>query len=412
MLTKEEIQRSITELQYQYQSLIREGSYKLAKIRKERVKKLREQLKQLNKTKVQDSMDILRLCGYAADAMAGPGYKIKFGKDPHGNEEVEVKLDSGQIKSFRGTDATREAYKWIKANVTNKDSAIKVGPWMIYQEGNEISVHRGGRAWAQGFKSVQEAKSWIKQKEHWIETGKDEWPTFTKGSKDATTYKPGDRVTIAGGYSARIMSENNGTYIAQLPSGKKIELIANEILSKDDDATEHGSIEQYGKGTKTESMGLSDDPVLAQDAYQESYKNLKIILGNESYKITSPDGRTVLEEGLKTGYSKNDLLAFAKRKVDQLKREMGDIDKVFSTRDSWTSVYEKAFGNQSVSTLESLKSKSDIIRHFQKLGIDPNSADAKEAMRRWFNSDSKPVKDADPKVAEAQAIINLCGGIF
>ena len=226
-MTKEEIQRSITELQYQYQSLIREGSYKLAKIRKERIKKLREQLKQLNKTKVQDSMDILRLCGYAADAMAGPGYKIKFGKDPHGNEEVEVKLDSGQIKSFRGTDATREAYKWIKANVTDND----------------------------------------------------ECPTFTKGSKD-------------------------------------------------DDATEHGSIKQYGKGTETESMDLSDDPVLAQD--------------------------------------------------------------------SWTSVYEKAFGNQSMNTLESLKSKLDVIRHFQKLGIDPNSADAKEAMRRWFNSDSKLVKDGGP----------------
>ena len=182
MMTKEEIQRSITELQYQYQALIREGSYKLAQIRKERIKKLREQLKQLSKAKVQDSMDVLRLCGYTSDA------------------------------------------------------SVQVGPWTIYQEGNEISVHRGGRAWAQGFKSVQEAKAWIKQKEHWIETGKDEGPTFTKGSKD-------------------------------------------------DDATEHGSIEQYGKGTKTESMGLSDDPVLAQDA-GSSNPNVDV------KKVISKGGRT------------------------------------------------------------------------------------------------------------------------
>lgn len=35
--------------------------------------------------------------------------------------------------------------------------------------------------------------------------------------------------------------------------------------TKDDDATEHGSIEELGKNKKTESMPLEKDPTLAQD---------------------------------------------------------------------------------------------------------------------------------------------------
>lgn len=337
MMTKEEIQRDIQDLTYQYQALIREGSYKLAKIRKERIKKLREQLKQMDKTKVQDSMDILRLCGYTNDAGVIMNLKANLGGhfSIYTDGTLEYYDPFGNKKGTRKFPNPREAEKYVRENFAiTKDSAIQVGPWVIYQEGNEISVHRGGRAWAQGFKSVQEAKAWIQKKERWLETGKDECPTFTKGSKDATTYKPGDRVTIAGGYSARIMSENNGTYIAQLPSGKKIELIANEILSKDDDATEHGSIEQYGKGTKTESMGLSDDPVLAQD-------------GPSNWE----------------------------KRQDWLEEQIRKLSK-----------YGDRYTQQK---LRAYKEEYDAIT------------------RRLSST-----KDSDPKVAEAQAIINLCGGIF
>lgn len=54
--------------------------------------------------------------------MGGPGYKIKFGRDPQGNEEVEVRLESGKTKKFRGTEAVKEAYVWIN---TNKDACEK-----------------------------------------------------------------------------------------------------------------------------------------------------------------------------------------------------------------------------------------------------------------------------------------------
>lgn len=387
MMTKEEIQRSITELQYQYQALIREGSYKLAQIRKERIKKLREQLKQLSKAKVQDSMDVLRLCGYTSDA------------------------------------------------------SVQVGPWTIYQEGNEISVHRGGRAWAQGFKSVQEAKAWIKQKEHWIETGKDEGPTFTKGSKD-------------------------------------------------DDATEHGSIEQYGKGTKTESMGLSDDPVLAQDAgssnpnvdvkkviskggrtaYGIYYKGYQVKVVNtieEAYQkaetlgklMSNKDGgpgsgikghRTPENEEPKKGSSSGyddpeiqkikekwankkseglgseygDLLSYLKKKATE-SGELPKMDEYYKLSDKLIEMRKK--GKKDTEEYKAVeRQKKDFNKKFNKvykeLESKAKSLSSESEQKRLDEvaqfakknklKDSKPVKDANPKVAEAQAIINLCGGIF
>lgn len=116
--SKEEIEYSIRELQAQYEALIAEGSYKLADQRLKRIKELTQQLKTMK-----DTHEILTLCGYATDAMGGPGYKIKFGRDPQGNEEVEVRLESGKTKKFRGTEAVKEAYVWIN---TNKDACEKV----------------------------------------------------------------------------------------------------------------------------------------------------------------------------------------------------------------------------------------------------------------------------------------------
>lgn len=332
MMTKEEIQRSITELQYQYQALIREGSYKLAQIHKERIKKLREQLKQLSKAKVQDSMDVLRLCGYTSDA------------------------------------------------------SVQVGPWTIYQEGNEISVHRGGRAWAQGFKSVQEAKAWIQKKERWLETGQDECPTFTKGSKD-------------------------------------------------DDATEHGSIEQYGKGTETESMGLSDDPVLAQDGGPGSgIKGHRTPENEEPKKGSSsgyddPEIQKIKEkwankksEGLGSEYG--DLLSYLKKKATE-SGELPKMDEYYKLSDKLIEMRKK--GKKDTEEYKAVeRQKKDFNKKFNKvykeLESKAKSLSSESEQKRLDEvaqfakknklKDSKPVKDANPKVAEAQAIINLCGGIF
>ena len=55
-------------------------------------------------------------------------------------------------------------------------------------------------------------------------------------------------------------------------ANKKRKEFANEMsrtaLNKDDDATEHSSIETYGKEKETETMPLEKDPVQAQDAHQ------------------------------------------------------------------------------------------------------------------------------------------------
>ena len=374
MMTKEEIQRSITELQYQYQSLIREGSYKLAKIRKERIKKLREQLKQLNKAKVQDSMDILRLCGYAADA------------------------------------------------------SIQVGPWTIYQEGNEISVHRGGRAWAQGFKSVQEAKSWIKQKEHWIETGQDEWPTFTKGTTKDKTKAVGQIGSVKIYYDDNddMYYVNQGGSIFNNPGFKTKQEAINYVVknnTKDDDATEHGSIKQYGKGTKTESMGLSENPTLAQDGGPGSGIKGHRTPENEEPKKTKSGSK---EENSSTNKSESNgpykvystsseeekaRIAIANKfpKGTYIKSPGGRILKV-----THSDPYENQLFLKVVSGSQKGKEGLFDYKALTEEGItkvDPSEIKSKPAKKNKLK-DSKPVKDADPKVAEAQAIINLCGGIF
>lgn len=493
MMTKDEIQRDIRDLTYQYRSLTREGSYKLAQIRKERIKKLKEQLKQLNKAKVQDSMDVLRLCGYTSDV------------------------------------------------------SIQVGPWTIYQEGNEISVHRGGRAWAQGFKSIQEAKAWIQKKERWLETGKDEdpsvksltykgytiryrpssgkyyissgpgdtvslrhigkeyanlneakysisnndeCPTFTKGTTKDKTKVVGQVGSVKIYYDDNddIYYVNQGGSIFNNPGFKTKQEAINYVVknnTKDDDATEHGSIEQYGKGTETESMGLSDDPVLAQDAgssnpdvdvkkvisqggrtaYGIYYKGHQVKVVNtleEAYQkaetlgklMMSKDGgpgsgikghRTPKKEEPKKGSSSGgsfEEASYLKKsniknpeQVKQIMKEWGYNSKKYLSQ--YTEAYEMAKNHPPGSKI-TLNGKTHTIEGYNNPGkyvgfkikldngeeLDLLKVLAKEKKskvattsvytnRRGKDKDRvSPNKDADPKVAEAQAIINLCGGIF
>lgn len=85
-------------------------------------------IKEFGKNKEIEKMDLEKDPTLAQDActedIGNKNYQIKFGRDPQGNEEAEVKLASGQIKKFRGTEAIKEAYAWIKANTKDSDPKV------------------------------------------------------------------------------------------------------------------------------------------------------------------------------------------------------------------------------------------------------------------------------------------------
>lgn len=96
------------------------------------------------------------------------------------------------------------------------------------------------------------------------------------------------------------------------PRVRKIEQELAELerkmrMFKDDDATEHGSIETYGKEKETETMPLEKNPVQAQDAYQNGehvkVKNrgtgeiieLKVLKdnGDGTLEVKAPNGAVI-----------------------------------------------------------------------------------------------------------------------
>ena len=69
---------------------------------------------------------------------------------------------------------------------------------------------------------------------------------------------------------------------------KQIEKLGKELrdYSRDDDATEHGSIEEYGQNKETESMPLEKDPTLAQDEYKPNPKVIRILEDLRAHKLS------------------------------------------------------------------------------------------------------------------------------
>ena len=75
---------------------------------------------------------------------------------------------------------------------------------------------------------------------------------------------------------------------------RALELAKQERSTKDDDATEHGSIEELGKNKKTESMPLEKDPTLAQDEYKPNPKVIKILEDLRAHKLTPSEADKML----------------------------------------------------------------------------------------------------------------------
>ena len=329
----EEKKSELSRLEYEYNSIINQEPYMQGRLksRQHTLHKLRGEIKSLEKeinnmVKIKDCMDILKLSGFTYDSLGG------------------------------------------------KDSAIQVGPWVIYQEGGEISVHRGGRAWAQGFKSVQEAKAWIQKKERWIETGKDECPVFTKGSKD-------------------------------------------------DDATEHGSTENYGKNKEIEKMDLEKDPVQANDADEQwiTVKGTHIKIGEGESKgeavknfISSKKGskssssKTGGEESSKKEESSSKPKASKKKDRSEIKegntlrnsegKRIGKIEKVF----------KNIRGEEMVKAMKS--SEAYIPSYVRKSDVDnmawTNTQKATPQEKEEFKKDVSKLSDLQHRYALADLIVD------
>lgn len=316
----EEKKSELSRLEYEYNSIINQEPYMQGRLksRQHTLHKLRGEIKSLEKeinnmVKIKDCMDILKLSGFTYDSLGGKGYTIlKMGKDPQGNEEVTVRIDStGQTKSFRGLEAINEAYKWIRSNV--KDSCNKV---------------------------------------------------FTKGSKD-------------------------------------------------DDATENGSIKEYGKNKEIEKMNLENDPVLAQDDLSSLSKNwtsenIKHILANpQLYRPEVVEEAKRINEGYsKDAYNRSDwennprhyfTISSIKSEIDKVKRRLeNNRQRIPQLRSMVNS------GKYGPSTLKELKE--------EEADYQANQMRIQQLISMMQRAQGQ--KDADPRVAEANAIINLCGGVM
>ena len=127
-------------------------------------------------------------------------------------------------------------------------------------------------------------------------------------------------------------------------------------------------------------------------------------------------------EGLGSEYG--DLLSYLKKKATE-SGELPKMDEYYKLSDKLIEMRKK--GKKDTEEYKAVeRQKKDFNKKFNKvykeLESNAKSLSSESEQKRLDEvaqfakknklKDSKPVKDANPKVAEAQAIINLCGGIF
>lgn len=289
------------------------------------------------------------------------------------------------------------------------------------------------------------------------------------------------------------------------PQHKDKVLVLKKKFNRDDDATEHGSVEQYGKKLKSSTMKLSKNPVQANDGASskdadESWITMKgahvKIDGGESKREaakkfikkkggdpapakgkaeTSSEAPKYDEEeirGIKEKWKGKEIKGGYGSEygdiLNHLKKENGIIketDKYWEMRDKLTDMREQGKRNTE-EYAKAEKELKDFNKSFNKKykALEQKayefSSEGEKARLREISpnqyKDSKPTKvmddinytpqqlqevswttlpyiinnphrytketlamakkmmskDSDPKVAEANALINLCGGVM
>lgn len=347
--TKEEIESSIRELQYQYEALIAEGSYKLADQRLKRIKELKEQLKHMN-----DSMEILRLSGFQVNDACTKDYNFE---DPKVIEAVIKKLEK-EAKEGKFVDpnylagvkralekAKKERAKDACEKVFTKGEAEDDSPKEELIKYAEKTKDPEYIAHVKGLKNPNTINARLQAHRQ----GKD-------GDIILPQHKCSDSIESE---IARVKQKIEGLYdkadeALKAKDKNKYNIIMSQIKQEertladlvrstihDDDATENGSVEEFGKNKEIEKMSPEKDPTLAQDA---SYP---VVHREGDFKIVESD------EGFELYFR-------------------GVYYDTYHTKE------------QALKFIEKYKERAK----------------------------ARGAKDSDPKVAEANAIINLCGGVM
>lgn len=451
----EEKKSELSRLEYEYNSIVNQEPYMQGRLkaRQHTLHKLRGEVKSLeqeinNMVKIKDCMDILKLSGFTPDGLGGKGYTIlKMGKDPQGNEEITVRVDStGQEKSFRGLEAIKEAYKWIRANMKDScnkvftkgskdDDATEHGSVENYGKNKEIEKMSLENDPVQANDADEQ---WITVKGTHIKIGEGEskeeavknFISSKKGSKSSSSKTSGEE-------SKGLSSSQKEESINKSKTSKKkdrSEIKEGNIL-RNSEGKRIGKIEKVFKNIRSEEMVKA---MKSSEAYFPTYVR-KSDVDNMAWTNTQKATPQEKEEFKKDVGKLSDLqhkYALADLIVDDLmSREIGGDDS--------RSVYaEKTLGKDGEKLFGEDKKLYDKIKEdYNKTGGDTYIAwdlkkefiEAENNLREkymgldlpiytfgnvsWHEvkkevSDKSTSKDADPRVAEANAIIKLCGGVM
>lgn len=437
--TKEEIESSIRELQYQYEALIAEGSYKLADQRLKRIKELKEQLKHMK-----DSMEILRLSGFQVNDACTKDYNFE---DPKVIEAVIKKLEK-EAKEGKFVDpnylagvkrALEKAKKERAKDACTKDITVKQYVKKLREEsGSPISHESLARELKKAGWSKEEALQEVLREAVERVYGKDACEkVFTKGEAEdddiiLPQHKCSDSIESE---IARLKQKIEGLYdkadeALKAKDKNKYNIIMSQIKQEertladlvrstihDDDATENGSIEEFGKNKEIEKMSPEKDPTLAQDA---SYP---VVHRDGDFKIVESDeGFELYFKGIyyDTYHTKEQALKFIEKYKERAKaRGIKDAAwRVESTQGTVDlKIYTYKEGNYKISVGQDEPGEWGWTV-YQGSGVwDTGWARSlasaqSQALAALSEAKRRSAKDSDPKVAEANAIINLCGGVM
>lgn len=226
---------------------------------------------------------------------------------------------------------------------------------------------------------------------------------------------------------------------------------------KDDDATEMGSFEQLGQNHETEAMEPEEHPVLAQDAYNRSdwenverhpwtIKELEYQIGTirsrlEMNKKNIVALRQMVNSGNYGSLTKADLRKEEadyeanqmkiKQLVSMLQRAKGQKDSMISEvlnplKESWSKIKELSTEDASNPdwnvgnfdwNVSNFNGQWYITKNGQKFkGPFPSMEEAARYLdgHKWeleYKLGKSKTEDSDPRIAEANKLINLFGGV-
>lgn len=365
--TKQEILRMIQDLQDQADSLVGQGEYKLADQRLKRIKELKEQLKH-----TKDSVEILKLSGFTTDA-----------------EEQWITVNGAHVKVEGGESKESATKKFIKKKGGNPEPAkgAKQSPEVKYDEKeiNKIKERWSGESKPKYGSEYGDILDYLKNNSKELpdedkyyelsdklidmrKAGKKDTPEYKAVEKQRNDYnKTYNKVYKALEEKARsLVSKGEQKRLEELNKMKD-----GDIILPQHEASDECGEKVYTKGTE-DAIKYSFDQLV-----RASWTTWEHIVNNPG----KYDPSTVAEA--------QKLLNTKKRFFNVTGKD--DKFKLFEIRG--VGLPEKYIG--SIEADSSLQAQQKFIQN------NPS----------YKNKNIKAVKDADPKVVEAQNIINLCGGV-